>query len=350
MRARGRFYRPPIDSPRKYRPANSTDDFPLVPEPAQIVHLPHANANPSPMPAAHTSALSAPAKENTMKKMNDGFDSLRAAQDYLNLPVLPGPIFADEDEEESGAANPSPQPRAEPRVEVQLIHQRDFDAMKAAEAAAAEVLKDKRRRAAAKAARTRKRRLRQSRALEQQDTRDHHERHCTVCNSPDREAIEEEFVHWQRPSEIGFDYKIGTSALYRHAHARGLFLARERNMRFALGNIIERSAHVQPTADAVIRAIRAYSCLNRDGQWIEPPAHVIVSSGARMASPPAVAIAAAVGSAELPELGAQPLQLPENASRVETDDPARVVVPSEHREPRDLFSPLRATYPALADE
>jgi hypothetical protein len=54
---------------------------------------------------------------------------------------------------------------------------------------------------------------------------------------------------------------------------------RERNMRSALGNIIERSSNIKPTADGVIRAIRAYSCISREVQWIEPPAHVIVSSG-----------------------------------------------------------------------
>jgi len=215
-----------------------------------------------------------------MKKMNDGFDSLRAAQEYLNLPVLPGPILADEDDEENNTA--AQQPPAEPRVEVQLIHRRDYDAMKAAEAAAAEKRKEARRRAAAKAARTRKRRARRSRA--RADARDHHERHCTICNSPDREAIEEAFLHWDSPYDIGREFEVGYRAVFRHAHARGLFAMRERKMRSALGNVIERSSNVKPTADAVIRAIRAYSCLNRDGQWIEPPAHVVVSSGSAVSS------------------------------------------------------------------
>lgn len=215
-----------------------------------------------------------------MKKMNDGFDNLcAAAQEYLDLPVSPGPIVADENEKENETASPRPTPPAERPVQVQLIHQRDYDAMKAAEAAAAEAQKEKRRCAAAKAVRTRKRRLRQARALERKDTRDHHERHCTVCNSPDREAIEEGFLHWNSPYDLGREYEVGYRAVFRHAHARGLFAMRERNMRSALGNIIERSSNVQPTADAVIRAIRAYSCLNRDGQWIEPAAHVIFSSG-----------------------------------------------------------------------
>jgi hypothetical protein len=250
-------------------------------------------------------------------KMYDGFDSLRAAQRYLNLPVLPGPIFADENEEESQNATAGRQPPAEPRVEVQLIHQRDFDAMKAAQAAAAEKHKNERR-PAAKAARTKRRkRPRPSRAVA--GARDPHERHCTVCNSPDRDAIEEEFVHWHNPTDIAFHHKVGYHCIYRHARARKLVAARERNMRFALGNIIQKSLNVKPTADAVIRAIRAYSCLNRDGQWIEPPAHVIVSSGSRIPSPAAIAIAAAADPAELPAPDAQTLQLPASADRVASD-------------------------------
>jgi hypothetical protein len=245
-------------------------------------------------------------------KMNDGFDSLRAAQKYLNLPVLPGPIFADENEEESRNASAGQQPPPQRRVEVQLIHQRDFDAMKAAQAAAAEKRKEARRRAAAKAVRTKRRkRPRPSRAVA--GARDPHERHCTICNSPDRDAIEEAFVHWDSPYDIGREYEVGYRAVFRHAHARGLFAMRERNMRSALGNIIERSSNLKPTADAVIRAIRAYSCLNRDGQWTEPPAQVIVSSGGRLASPSAAAIAAPVASPELAAPDAQTLRLPVTA-------------------------------------
>jgi hypothetical protein len=267
------------------------------------------------MPPADTSALSAPAKENTMKKVNDGFDSLHAAQDYLNLPVSPGPIVADEGEKENETAIPHPRPPAERPVQVQLIHQRDYDAMKAAEAAAAEAQKEKRRCAAAKAVRTRKRRLRQARALERKDTRDHHERHCTICNSPDREAIEEAFLHWDSPYDLGREYEVGYRSVFRHAHARGLFAVRERNMRSALGNIIELSSNVKPTADAVIRAIRAYSCLNRDGQWIEPAAHVIVSSGsAALPAGPSLPAEATQRLLQPPVSSVEPPELPVTAA------------------------------------
>jgi len=115
--------------------------------------------------------------------------------------------------------------------------------------------------------------------------RDHHSRHCTICHHPERAAIEEEFIHWHNPSDIGFDYEVGHRAVYRHAHATGLFARRERNMRFALGHMVQRAMNVTPTSDSILRAIRAYSCLNRRGQWTEPPAHVVVSSGSALHVP-----------------------------------------------------------------
>ena len=109
--------------------------------------------------------------------------------------------------------------------------------------------------------------------------RDHHSRHCTICNHPERAAIEEEFIHWHNPSEIGLDYEVGRRSVYRHAHAAGLFARRERNMRFALGHMVQQAMNITPTSESILRAIRAYSCLNRRGQWTEPASHVVVSSG-----------------------------------------------------------------------
>jgi hypothetical protein len=172
-------------------------------------------------------------------------------------------------------------------------------------------------------------------------TRDHHSRHCTICNHPERAAIEEEFIHWHDPSEIGFDYEVGRRAVYRHAHAAGLFARRERNMRFALGHMVQRAMNVTPTSDSILRAIRAYSCLNRRGQWTEPPAHVVVSSGsaafARDRAPrstasraweidrgsnPALAAASEISFAEVqpPEKSrTRKRKLPVTACRVERD-------------------------------
>ncbi|MBZ5695599.1 MAG: hypothetical protein LAN36_09580 [Acidobacteriia bacterium] len=147
--------------------------------------------------------------------------------------------------------------------------------------------------------------------------RSHHERHCTICNHADRDAIEEEFIHWHNPTDIAFDYRLSRNAIYRHAHAMNLFALRERNLRFALGHMIQQAMNTKPTPDSILKAIRAYSCLTLDGRWIEPPAHVVVSSGGRVPSPPAIAVAMA--SVEVNGAAAQATELPATAHRVESD-------------------------------
>lgn len=106
-----------------------------------------------------------------------------------------------------------------------------------------------------------------------------HERRCTVCSHPDRAEIEAAFIEWAQPSEIASEYGVTRNAIYRHARAAGLFARRDRNLRFALGRLIESVDSVQPTADSIVRAIHAFARINDEGQWVEPPAHVIVSSG-----------------------------------------------------------------------
>jgi len=113
----------------------------------------------------------------------------------------------------------------------------------------------------------------------------HHKLRCSICNHPEREAIEEAFLHWRRSWDLLREFKIASrSSLYRHAHALGLLEQRARNLRFALGLIIEEVETVRPSADAVIHAIRAYSCLDDSGHWTEPPKHLIVSRGDLQAS------------------------------------------------------------------
>jgi hypothetical protein len=62
--------------------------------------------------------------------------------------------------------------------------------------------------------------------------------------------------------------------VYRHAHAVGLFPRRQRNVRTALGRIIEKAGEVDVTAAAVVAAIQAYSKINAAGQWVERSEHV----------------------------------------------------------------------------
>ena len=108
---------------------------------------------------------------------------------------------------------------------------------------------------------------------------DRHRRLCTICNHPDREAIEEAFLQWRSVYCIRLEFHISCpSAIYRHAHATGLFARRSRRFRFALEHIIEHADHTKPTCDTIIRAIRAYSLLDDDGKWNEPPSQVVFST------------------------------------------------------------------------
>ena len=105
-----------------------------------------------------------------------------------------------------------------------------------------------------------------------------HARKCTICNHPEREAIEEEFLHWHHPDGIAAAYELGSErAVYRHAHAVGIYEQRRVNLCAALDHIVENAENASVTADSVIRAIRAYSRLTPKGQWIEPPAQVVFS-------------------------------------------------------------------------
>jgi hypothetical protein len=109
-----------------------------------------------------------------------------------------------------------------------------------------------------------------------------HERKCLVCHHPERETIEDMFVHWHQPFRMAHDYDLPLRSLYRHAHATGLLAARRRNLRCVLDHILERATSIHITSDSIVRAVRAYTCLTDDNKWVEPATHVIVSPG----SPP----------------------------------------------------------------
>jgi hypothetical protein len=96
-----------------------------------------------------------------------------------------------------------------------------------------------------------------------------HETHCKVCQHPERETIEQEWLNWGSSIRIAEEYKLSRYSLYRHAHALGLFAKRQRNIRKALEHIIERAEDVEVTASAIVSAIQAYAKINASGQWID---------------------------------------------------------------------------------
>jgi hypothetical protein len=125
-----------------------------------------------------------------------------------------------------------------------------------------------------------------------------HSRKCVICRHPDRSAIEEEFVHWGDPWDIARDYELGEyRAVYRHAHAAGLTLRRRENLHSALDMLLENTRRATISADGIIRAIRAYSCVDAMGRWVDPPTQVNFSTVASAA--PAIPARAVISAKAL---------------------------------------------------
>jgi hypothetical protein len=106
-----------------------------------------------------------------------------------------------------------------------------------------------------------------------------HRAHCSICDSEIQEEIDEHFTNWHSVRELADEYDIDRRAIYRHAHATGLFPIRDRHLRRALGLLIEDAEIVEVSADSVIRAVRTMAHLNSEGEWVNPPTHVVFSSG-----------------------------------------------------------------------
>jgi len=109
-----------------------------------------------------------------------------------------------------------------------------------------------------------------------------HQAHCGICGDELQEEIDEAFVNWDCVYKIADEYGVDRRAIYRHAHATGLFAKRDRNLRRALGHIIHEADRVSPSADSIVRAVRMFAHINARGDWVNPPTHVIFSSGPRL--------------------------------------------------------------------
>jgi hypothetical protein len=181
---------------------------------------------------------------------------------------------------------------------------------------------------------------------------DRHSRKCAVCHHPEREAIEEAFVHWRSPDYIATDFNLDDRRiLYRHAHATGLYEQRRRNYLFTIENILECGEEIEFTAAAYIKAVRAYACLCDTVRWSEPVTRVTHEYNTRAESsgpPPAPEEAsthqpeedpASVSSTSLPEAAidtpaAAPQAPPADSSATpvkesESADPASPIMSDE---------------------
>jgi hypothetical protein len=96
-----------------------------------------------------------------------------------------------------------------------------------------------------------------------------HSRECRICAHPDRDEIEREFCEWKALTTIARERRISRAAFYRHVRALGLFDRRDRNIKAALANFIERGSTVKVTAASFVAAIQAYSKINAAGEWVD---------------------------------------------------------------------------------
>ena len=108
-----------------------------------------------------------------------------------------------------------------------------------------------------------------------------HARKCCICSHPRREDIEYDYLTWRNPREITSEYGLAHhSAIYRHAHATGLASRRLENAHQVLDYLIEKVESAPVTGNTILRAMRAYTCIDSRGRWTEPPRRVV-----RIASP-----------------------------------------------------------------
>jgi hypothetical protein len=108
-----------------------------------------------------------------------------------------------------------------------------------------------------------------------------HSRRCSICSHPDRDAIEGEFIRWRSPQKIAKDYDLpDRTAIYRHAHAAGLFQARRSHIGRVLESFLETIDDSPPSDfDPVTRAVRVYAHLDHEGNWLEAPRTLRILTG-----------------------------------------------------------------------
>ena len=101
------------------------------------------------------------------------------------------------------------------------------------------------------------------------DPLERHARKCSICRHPERQQIDESFLHWRSPQTIMHCFGIKTeTTIYHHAHAFNLFALRNCNLQSALCNIIEDIDTRDFTGREILDAVRALAHLTADGRWI----------------------------------------------------------------------------------
>ena len=113
-----------------------------------------------------------------------------------------------------------------------------------------------------------------------------HARKCTICHHQDRPVIDFDYLNWRSVSQIVKEYALTHRvALYRHADATGLTALRKSRLCSVLDSIIEQAETVEVTGPTILRAMRAYSCLTKNGDWVNPHKRVAVRRNQQSAHP-----------------------------------------------------------------
>jgi hypothetical protein len=113
-----------------------------------------------------------------------------------------------------------------------------------------------------------------------------HQRKCRICNHEHRQAIESRFLFWESAHSIVKEFGLGhRSLLYRHATATGLLHQRRETFTSVLDSMVEQCESAPVTANSILRAIRAYSCLKAHGRWVDPPKRRTVTRIDKSSSP-----------------------------------------------------------------
>ena len=155
----------------------------------------------------------------------------------------------------------------------------------------------------------------------------HHARKCAICKHPDRQAIDDDFINWRSHHAMAVEYQLPVrSSLYRHAEATGLLARRRRNLRGVAERILEQVADAPPSAASVLRALRIFTQITEDGQWVDPPKRSFVTHIHTHADSPA----------------------PDSASSTSPAPPNRDHRPNCHSEPAPTSSVGTTSLPAQA--
>lgn len=100
-----------------------------------------------------------------------------------------------------------------------------------------------------------------------------HARKCQICNHPEIDDIEDEYISWTHVDDIRKAFKLkGESTIFRHARATGLDLRRRENLAVVLEKVLQEIDNAEmPTVSEILRAARTLARLNARGQWLFPP-------------------------------------------------------------------------------